>query len=300
MNPLIARVIFSLGAAAALAGGCDGTGHCVGVWSEDVPAGQKTLTNIDSSGLVIEGYDPVAYFTDQKPVPGDPAHRTAWCGGVYQFANAGHKAMFDAEPAKYAPRFGGYCAYAASIDTISPISPDQWEVVDGRLILQHNKRAWDKWHEDPEGNLIKADKNWPGLVERNGATPRTLVNIDAEGTAIGGYDPVAYFTGGAPAKGDPTLARTFNGATYRFVSKEHKDMFEQNPSRYVPAFGGFCGYAASINRISPVNPEIWTIVDGRLVLQHTPAAYELFNADVSGNFARASTNWPGLTARRCN
>jgi hypothetical protein len=83
------------------------------------------------------------------------------------------------------------------------------------------------------------------------------------------------------------------------VDKAHKDAFEKDPARYLPAYGGFCGYAASIDRVSPVDPTIWQIVDGRLVLQHTPEAYRLFNQDVAGNKARADRNWPGLSHRRC-
>jgi hypothetical protein len=199
-----------------------------------------------------------------------------------------------------APQFGGYCAYAASIDAISPIDPRYWEIVDDRLILQHNQKAWDLWHKAPAGNLVKADRNWPGLVDKNGAPPRSLLNVDKAGLALEGYDPTSYFLDGTPRKGDPALARTYQGATYRFVDAEHKNAFEKDPSKYVPQFGGFCGYAASINKVSPVSPEIWQLVDGRLVLQHTPEAYRLFNQDVKANYSRAQMNWPGLSHRRCD
>lgn len=281
--------------------GCDsGAGRCVGVAQNAGAADQKVLVNLDKDGVAIEGYDPVAYFTDGKPVKGDAAFRSSYGGSIYQFASAEHKAMFDASPAKYAPQFGGYCAYAASIDTISPVDPKFWEIVDGRLILQHNQRAWDLWHKDPKNNLVLADRNWPGLVTREGAAPRTLLNVDAQGLALMGYDPTSYFLDGKPIKGDPALARTVRGATYYFVDAAHKNAFEKEPSRYTPAFGGFCGYAASINKVSPVNPEIWQIVDGKLVLQHTTEAYDLFNKDVSGAYAKANKNWPGLSHRRCD
>jgi YHS domain-containing protein len=172
--------------------------------------------------------------------------------------------------------------------------------VDGRLILQHNQKAWDLWHKDAAGNLAKADANWPGLVARNGTPAAALINVDESGLALEGYDPTAYFLDGKPRKGSPEISRTYQGATYRFVDNDHKNAFEREPARFVPKFGGFCGYAASINKISPVNPEIWQLVDGHLVLQHTPKAFELFNKDVAGNNARAEANWPGLSHRRCN
>ena len=73
--------------------------------------------------------------------------------------------------------------------------------------------------------------------------------------------------------------------------------FEQNPARYAPAFGGWCGYAVSQGRISPIDPEIFQIIDGRLVLQHSREAYELFNRDVQESLRMADANWPGLVAR---
>lgn len=287
-------------AGAALLAGCSGPGRCVGAEGALVETSdRKVLLNLDSNGLAIEGYDPVGYFTDRAPIKGDPAIRTMYGGAVYTFATTEHREIFEKDPTRYAPQFGGWCAYAASIDTLSPVDPKYWEIVDGRLILQHNQRAWDLWHKDAAGNLIKADRNWPGLVDREGAPPRALLNIDDQGLALGGYDPTSYFLDGRPRPGDPMLSRTFQGATYRFVDTDHKNAFEKDPSKYIPQFGGFCGYAASINRISPVDPAIWQIVDGRLVLQHTPEAFHLFNEDVSGNYAKAQQNWPGLMHRRC-
>jgi YHS domain-containing protein len=293
-----ALLTLALSVPAALTACNTGPGRCIGV-ADAAANSQKVLVNIDKDGLALQGYDPVGYFTEHRPVKGDPRFRSTYRGAVYQFAGSQNKALFDGSPAKYEPQFGGYCAYAASIDTISPISVEYWEIVDDRLLLQHNQKAWDAWHKDAKGNLAKADQNWPGLIDRNGAPPSQLVNVDMAGLALEGYDPVAYFTDGKPVKGDPALARTYQGATYYFASAEHKNMFEKDPPRYLPAFGGFCGYAASINKVSPVNPTIWQVVDGRLVLQHTPEAYALFNQDLAASYAKAQKNWPGLSHRRC-
>lgn len=283
-----------------LASGCSTPGRCIGAEGAATQTSQqRILLNLDSDGRALEGYDPVAFFTDAKPVMGDPKIRSIHGGAVYWFANSAHKEMFDANPAKYEPQFGGWCAYAASIDALSPIEPKYWEIVNGRLLLQHNQKAWDLWHKDAANNLVKADKNWPGLVEKNGAPPRALLNVDAKGLALAGYDPTSYFLDKKPLKGDAALARTYQGATYYFVDVAHKNAFEKEPAKYVPQFGGFCGYAASIKRVSPVDPEIWQIVNGRLVLQHTPEAYKLFNQDVPANNAKAEANWPGLSHRYC-
>jgi YHS domain-containing protein len=129
---------------------------------------EKTLINKDKTGLALQGYDPVAYFTDGKPVKGDAKFTASYRGATYRFASDEHKKMFEADPAKYEPQFGGYCGYAASINKISPISPHFWQVLDGRLVLQHNNKALTLWNKDVPGNLKKADENWPGLVEKNG------------------------------------------------------------------------------------------------------------------------------------
>ncbi len=261
-------------------------------------AAQKTLVNTDSDGLAIDGYDPVAYFTDKKPVKGREEIVATHKGAAYRFATPEHKAMFEKEPDKYAPQFGGYCGYAASIGRLSPTDPRYWQVLDGRLVLQHNQTALDKWNKDLNANLAKADKNWPGLVDKNGTTMKVLVNADKQGVAVMGYDVVAYFIDGKPAMGDPQYESVFGGAKYRFVSQDHRVQFESDPTKYAPAFGGYCGYAASIDKLSTIDPRFWQIVDGRLVLQHSQEAYDLFNKNALASLRKADANWPGLVKRK--
>jgi YHS domain-containing protein len=79
-----------------------------------------------------------------------------------------------------------------------------------------------------------------------------VVNIDKNGLALQGYDPVAYFTDGKPVKGSPEFTAIHKGSTYQFASTEHKQLFEKSPAKYEPQFGGFCGYAASINKLAPI------------------------------------------------
>ncbi len=261
-------------------------------------AGAPVLVNRNKDGLALQGYDPVAYFKVNRPVKGDPFLTSKVHGATYRFSTPENKRDFDADPGKYEPQFGGYCGYAASINKLSPISPEFFQVLDGRLVLQHNQRAWEAWNKDVAGNLRKADENWPGLVNRFAKPEKLLVNLDREGLALQGYDPVAYVTPGRATKGDPSITAVYNGATYRFASVANKDEFERDPARYEPQFGGYCGYAASINKISPIDPEIWQVIDGRLVLQHTQKAYDLFNEDAPASLARADRNWPGLVERK--
>lgn len=264
------------------------------------PSGlQKTLVSRNANGVAIQGYDPVAYFTDNKAVKGDPRFKSTHEGAIYYFASAAHKQTFDASPARYAPAYGGYCGYAASINRLSPISPEWFQILDGRLVLQHNQRAFDKWNADLQNNLRKADGYWPGLVEQNGVFGgKTLQYLDKKGVALGGYDPVAYFADAKPVPGNPEIEGTFNGALYHFVSQAHREMFEKEPTRYAPAYGGFCGYAASIGKVRPANPLLWSIVDGQLIVQHTPEAAQLWEKDVKGNKAMADAKWPGVVEKK--
>lgn len=265
--------------------------------STTAPSTAKTLVNTNAKGLALQGYDPVAYFTEGKPTKGSPAHTAEFAGATYHFTSAAHRESFLKEPVKYVPAYGGYCGYAAAINRLSPIDPTVFQIIEGKLILQHNQKALGKWNELPD-NVKKADQNWPGLVSRNGNVGKTLVNLDDKGVAIEGHDPVSYFTDAKPALGNPKIEATYNGALYHFVSQEHRATFESDPAKYIPAYGGYCGYAASIGKVRPVRPDIWSIVDGRLILQHSPGAVELWEKDIPGNKSKADLYWPKLVVAK--
>jgi YHS domain-containing protein len=258
----------------------------------------KVLVLKTRDGVAVQGYDTVAYFTDNKAVKGSSKFSSDYGGAKYLFTTAEHKELFDSNPSKYAPAYGGYCGYAASIDRLSPISPEWFQIIAGRLILQHNKKAYDRFNADLKGNLLKADQNWPGLVARNGSGGKSLVFTDRKGVALEGYDPISYFIDGKPIKGDKKIEATYNGALYHFISQEHRETFERSPSKYAAAYGGFCGYAASIGKVRPANPLLWSIVDGQLIVQHTKGAVELWEKDVPGNKAKADINWPLLIEKK--
>lgn len=118
-------------------------------------------------GVAIEGYDPVAYFTDGRPVAGSKEHTFDWRGATWRFATAEHRDLFAAEPEKYAPQYGGYCAWAVANGYTASIDPEAWKIVDGKLYLNYDKDVQKKWSEDIPGNIAKGDANWPGLVTSN-------------------------------------------------------------------------------------------------------------------------------------
>jgi YHS domain-containing protein len=131
-------------------------------------AQSKTLLNLDTTGLAIQGYDPVAFFTDNKPVKGKPELGYRHDGALYYFATKEHRDAFKADPAKYEPEFGGYCAFGVSRGKLVEIDVDAFQIVDGKLLLQYSKGVRDDFNKDANGNLAKANANWPGLVQKRG------------------------------------------------------------------------------------------------------------------------------------
>ena len=124
----------------------------------------KSAVNVDRKGVAIKGYDPVAYFTMSKPVKGKKDHVASWMGATWRFASAEHKDLFEKDPEKYAPRYGGYCAYGVANNYLVKIDPKAWTIYEGRLYLNFSLKVRDQWSEDIPGNIKKADANWPGLI----------------------------------------------------------------------------------------------------------------------------------------
>jgi YHS domain-containing protein len=122
--------------------------------------------NLEKSGRALQGYDPVAYFTQGKPVKGDPHISSTISGATYYFSTPENKAAFDKEPAKYEPQFGGYCAYGVSKGDLVKIEVDAFQIIGGRLLLQYNKGIRDKFNKDTGGNLRTADANWPTVSKK--------------------------------------------------------------------------------------------------------------------------------------
>lgn len=115
-------------------------------------------------GVAIDGYDAVAYFTDAKPVEGSPDHAFEWKGAKWHFATEAHRAAFAENPDKYAPQYGGYCAFGVSRGYAVKVDPTAWKVVDGRLYLNYNHDVQAEWAKDIAGYITKADANWPKVL----------------------------------------------------------------------------------------------------------------------------------------
>ncbi|MEZ5832309.1 MAG: YHS domain-containing (seleno)protein [Dongiaceae bacterium] len=127
--------------------------------------------NLEESGLAIHGYDPVAYFSDSTAIEGKADITAEHNGATYRFASAEHRDQFVANPEKYLPQYGGYCAYGTSINKKFNGDPTAWRVVDGKLYLNFNADVQRKWLEDVAGRISEADKNWPNIEDKS---PETL------------------------------------------------------------------------------------------------------------------------------
>lgn len=113
----------------------------------------------------ILGYDTVAYFTDGRPVKGSDAFVHEWMGAKWRFASKEHLDLFKADPEKYAPQYGGYCAYGVSQDNLVSIEPDKFKVLDGKLYLNYDADVQSKWLKDPAGFIRVADTKFGKLLK---------------------------------------------------------------------------------------------------------------------------------------
>ena len=114
----------------------------------------------------ISGYDPVAYFTEKKPMRGSGYHVTEYKGVTYAFVSKENKEMFEGKPEKFVPAYGGYCAYGAAVGKKFVADPEVWKIVDGTLYLNLDKGIQDKWNKDIPGYIKKADANWKDIKDK--------------------------------------------------------------------------------------------------------------------------------------
>lgn len=118
-------------------------------------------------GVAIKGFDPVAYFAENKPVKGSPGHQAEYRGTVFHFASAANRAAFVADPAKYAPQYGGFCAFGTAGGYKAAIDPAAFTIVGDKLYLNYNRDVQRQWRADVPGMVAKADRNWPQVARQS-------------------------------------------------------------------------------------------------------------------------------------
>lgn len=117
------------------------------------------------SSLAVNGYDPVAYFTEKRPVKGSSKFEYKYKDATWRFASQENLDKFRANPEKYAPRYGGYCAWAVSQGYTAKGDPEYWKIVDGKLYLNYNADVQKRWEKDIPGFISKADRHWPDVIK---------------------------------------------------------------------------------------------------------------------------------------
>jgi len=131
-----------------------------------VSAGAFAGAYFETGGTAIEGYDPVAYFRENKPVKGSTAYTAAHQGSTFRFASAANRDAFVADPEKFAPQYGGFCAYAVANGYKAKIEPDAFTIVNGKLYLNYDQSIQRRWRRDIPGFIKKGDRNWPEVSRK--------------------------------------------------------------------------------------------------------------------------------------
>lgn len=134
--------------------------------SMNLAPGHTLIAGKSSPGLALHGYDPVAFFTESKPVLGTSHFAMAHDGATYRFASQENLDAFKANPAKYEPSYGGYCAYGVSVGSKFDGDPRFWKIVDGKLYLNLDADIAQAFNKDVPGALKKAEANWAGLRDK--------------------------------------------------------------------------------------------------------------------------------------
>lgn len=139
-------------------------------------------------------------------------------------------------------------------------------------------------------------RQWLAVASLMALSPLTAlaagpVNVNAQGVALHGHDPVAYFVAGRPVKGRPEFSAPSNGATYWFSTEANRQAFVTHPERYEPQYGGYCAYGVAQGAKPDIDPNAFAIVDGKLYLNLSPGVQKRWQADMPGHIAQATRNW---------
>lgn len=127
-------------------------------------ARDSRVVNVTRGDLAVHKFDVVAYTADSAALRGRAEFEYRWQNAVWRFISAAHRDEFSRNPERYAPQFGGYCAWAVSRGHIADVDPEAWKIVHGKLYLNYSKRVQRMWEQDIPGNIARAEGNWPGVL----------------------------------------------------------------------------------------------------------------------------------------
>ena len=271
--------------------------------------------NLGDGILALQGFDPVAYFDEGggAATRGLASLSLEHEGLVYHFGSEKNRQLFVADPRRFEPTHGGWCAYAMSKDVRYKVDPQAFLISEGRLTLfaDLDYVAFDgNWVPEQHELLGRADKHWlafSGEVARKAAKGSYRLyqefNLSEESLAIEGYDPVSYFHG-EPRKGDVRWSHRVGGVVYRFVGDKHLKMFRADPAKYEPAHGGWCSYAmgASAEKVE-IDPKAYRMTDGQLHLFFNTWYADTrddWDEDTARLKKKADANWAKLLEKQAS
>jgi YHS domain-containing protein len=258
------------------------------------PQPQSRVFQVD--GVALGGYDPVAYF-DGKPLPGSANHQHESLGVTWRFASAANRARFVADPDRFTPEYGGYCALGMAHGGAVPTDPLAYTVHQGKLYLNSNQLVRITWSYARDWMISRADPNWQAWLNRP-ATPagdrRPPPPPPDRQLAAGGFDVTSYFEPAGPTLGDSAHTATWNGQVWRFRSAEHQARFENEPSRYAPQFGGLSPLILAHGDQVPGNPKIFTVFRGKLYFEVGDGPRDTWRRNAASITKRAAEQWKTL------
>lgn len=158
VTPLLHRLFAAAAIAFALLAG--------GAALQPATAGKIWFEGGLFGSAAVRGYDVVAYFTESRPVEGKRDFSHKWNGAEWHFSSAKNRDLFAANPEKYAPQYGGWCAWAVSQGYTASIDPQAWRIVGGKLYLNYSKSVQQQWAQNVAGNITKGDRNWPDIKQK--------------------------------------------------------------------------------------------------------------------------------------
>ena len=139
-------------------------GATIGFVALHLPGAARAMVEMSRlPGIAVSGYDPVAYFTEGQPRPGSESITLVYEGVEWRFATLANRARFKANPARYAPQYGGFCSWAVSQGYTAPADPEAWAIHEGKLYLNYDLAIRERWATDIPGHIAKANEHWPGL-----------------------------------------------------------------------------------------------------------------------------------------
>lgn len=265
------------------------------------PSTQSTTSATETqSTIALEGYSAVSYLDKQLAEKGSDKYSTEYNGKVYQFVDQAQRDAFLANPNKYTPAFDGYCAYGIAKNAKYPVNPTTFKIVGGRTFLFLNNEeinTLELWNQENEQvNTRAANINWEAI---SGEGVLNHYNLPAgDNLGIQGYSPVAYFTQNKAVKGSPEHTANYRGVRYQFSSPEELELFKKNPSKYEPAYGGWCATGMVLEKKFEINPSTFKIVENRLFLFKNDEQADALKLWNDGNEAeevvKADNYWTAL------